>query len=1347
MKRTTHRGNAVRKGQMPMALIAVALLIAGTFYAVIYAGIEHGTENADSANVEFETVDDAIDRAEITIESELGRIITTISGAAYGTLLDRSETFGTLAERMLDERFPNTYRGVTTEIEDQSLRLGLQNMRVGDTGIGNGTTKASYLTASGTVDLLITSESSVTRKTLSINADATSALPLVAEASTQFELSTKGGSSVMTQMVEYQLNALASNRILNGYGLKSVAGDFGTSSIITQEDVIKAVRNSLNILEAMYFRDCPDGDLLVHVCADLGDMIAMQDGYITLDLGALFSQSVMERIDEYAFQWIEYVGLDTILDLIDAAVDFLHNMVSTVAKWLGYDLDRDEIVNYITKQMSSLGYNELDYRYFRGGVTAGSIHFVIEPMPVRVTSDDDCEIRYTERLEIDGEMPLIDILKWDGWSDFMYNYRNSTNQLKESILGVLKSIALNACGGSVVRVPVDAFDRNSFAQEFVSLVEQAICGGLDGFIDMSVSTVRGSSVTDPLMAEVYRAICENSDEIFETSVFEETKEGLATILALSVHCSDKETREQIKQQLDLSEYEEEYNRYVNDCLDRLTIYLDAKKSNKLANGLANTAGYFLRNLHLEDRVKDIAEELAREISQVLDVSPYSTVPELPGSSCFALTDDQGTLYTEKLTVSDVSHLNVALTDPIQNRGRNTHYIGIFEDRVAKYSSVFTVGLSGTIEYTVSSTNPVYQKLALSDCTYTGTVDVDASFDIACMSGWALAGVQYDKSNTLIGDISESLKMIVMKMIDRLFGPIETVMKGLEMIKNACTTVMIEYGNCMNALMETIYEAISIPLDMLQEVLNEALQDIFEGIAIEDICIMLGSQTLVLDVFGMRVTVETNLRSLQKTSKDYVKVTAERDLGNGCTLTASLALKENTKLGKYIIASGGVTGGDWAFNLELDPFFSSGTHFATISGHIRDIDYSGSIPELVQYQILDISTDDVPGLRETLSNIPLPAIGYKASVEVGLYAKYDLPVETGLLINEVELNPEGNDAGNEWVELYNNTDSEVNLLGYTLAQTGSDKKSVSLDRIILGPRQRTVVYFEGQSLKNGDSGHGEKILLYDTYGNVVDRTPALRDRENNDRTWQRTADASVNWSFMPSTENSKNNGDMLGGFMMKTVLIDFAKDAAVEVLDEMGDKVQGTDQVMEYAERVMARIVEKFIDCVSKSLVEACAFVKVELADYTQSQHYGIKVMLGVDSDIINDTLRYIASMIPVIGEHIACPEGLTAENILYQDIFLKTLVYTGMSAPKLLGNMLDDTEVDTAISVKCNLSAIATLFGENKGKWKAEAGIVMENIPTEIVPECFEPRSYMKSDLWLFRMTFTARDPPVPAED
>ena len=1336
MKRTACRKDSGRKGQMPMALIAVALLIAGAFYAVICAGIERGTDNADSANVEFGTVDDAIERAEITIESELGRIITTISGASYGTLMDRSSVFGTLSEEMLGQRFPNTCRGVTTEIEDHSLRLGLQNMRIGDSGIGEGITRASYLSATGTVDLLITSESSVTRKTLSIESDATSALPLVAEASTVFELSTKGGSSAMTQMVEYQLNALASTRVLNGYGLKSSAGEFGTSSIITQDDVLRAVRNAMNILEAMCFRDCPDGELLVHVCADLGEMIALQDGCLTIDLGALFSQSVMERVDEYALQWMEYIGLDIILDLTDMAVDALHNVFSYVSKWVHYDLDKKEIVNYIKKRMSEIGYAQEDYRWF----CSGEMTLVVEPIPVTVQKDDDTITLYTERVEGSGSLPAVDILDWDGWEDFMYNYRNNTNQFRESILAALKTAALKACSGSVVRIPVDRFDRTSFTQEFVSVIQSAIGGSLDRFIDDSVRTVRDCRVSDPLMAEAYRAICENAYDIFDMDMFEEMKDKLSTMLAYGIRCIDERTIQEIRDRLDFSGFEDTYRQNVNGYLDHLRIFLEATKDNRLANGLANTAASFLRGLHLEDRVRGIAVDLAREISQALEVSPYSTVPELPGSTCFALTDDRGVLHTERLTVRDDSHLNVSVTDPVHNRGRNTHYIGIFENRIAKYSSVFTIGISGTIDYTVSSSNPVYEKLALSDCTYSGTVEVDASFDIACMSGWALAGVQYDKSNTLAGDLCETVKLLVMKMIDRLFGPIETVMKGLEMIKNACTTVMIEYGNLMGELMETIYGAISVPLEMLQTLLNDALQDIFEGIGIEDICIMLGSQSITLNVFGMKVTVQTNLRSLEKSSKDYVKVIAERDMGNGCTLNATLSLKENTRVGKYITASGGVSGGDWAFNLELDPMFSSGTHFATISGHIRDIDYSGTIPELVQYQILDVSTNDIPGVREALSNIPLPAVGFKANVEIGLYAKYDLPIERGLLINEVELNPEGNDAGREWVEIYNNTDTDVNLLGYTLAQTGSDKKAVSLDRIILTPHQRAVVYFDGQSLKNGDSGHGERILLYDSYGNVVDRTPALRDRENDGRTWQRTSDASVNWSFMPGTEDSKNNGEMLGGFMMKTVLIDFAKDAAVEVLDEMGDRVQGTDQAMEYAERVVARIVEKFIDCVSKSLVEACAFVKVELADYTQSQHFGIKVMLGIDSDIINDTLRYIASMIPVIGEHIACPEGLTAENILYQDVFLRTLVYTGMSAPKFLGSMMDDTEVDTAISVKCNLSAISTLFGEQKGKWRAEAGIVMENVPTEAVPDCFEPRSYMKSDLWLFRMTFTEGD-------
>jgi hypothetical protein len=136
----------------------------------------------------------------------------------------------------------------------------------------------------------------------------------------------------------------------------------------------------------------------------------------------------------------------------------------------------------------------------------------------------------------------------------------------------------------------------------------------------------------------------------------------------------------------------------------------------------------------------------------------------------------------------------------------------------------------------------------------------------------------------------------------------------------------------------------------------------------------------------------------------------------------------------------------------------------------------------------------------------------------------------------------------------------------------------------------------------------------------------------------------------------------------------------------------------------------------------------------------MKVMLGVDSNLVADVLRYIASMIPTIGEYVACPQGLTAEEILYDDVFLKIMTYTGISAPKFLKVMMEDTEVDAAISVKFNISAVSTLWGEQKGKWSAEAGIVLENVPTEMIPDCFEPESYMKSDLWLFRMVFTERE-------
>lgn len=1325
----TRRSGGARKGQMPMALIAVALLIAGAFYGMVYAGIERSGDNADSANVEFATVDDAVQRAELTIESELGRIVNTISAVKQGTLIERSESFGTLSEQMLGDRFPNTYKGVTTEIEDHHLKLSLENMRLG-TGLGSAS-KASFLRVSGTVDIVLTSESTVTRKTLSIDADATSALPLVAEASTMFELSTEGGGSALSQMVEYQLNALACNRVMNGYGMRSSYGEFGTASIITQNDVIRALNNGLNILEAMYFRDCPDGELLVHSCADLGDLIVLQDGCLVIDLGALFSQAVLQRVDEYAVQWMDYIGADAVLDLVDFAIDALHNVWNMCCRVLtGEDPDKKEAVKYIKRQMDELGYSQDDYRYFEDDDTK----FRLTVREAYVESDDG------DMLKVDGIDEIVclydvDLLDWDGWGDFMRDYRERTNPFKETLRDTLTAIALESCKGCTVRIPVSAFDRDTYADEVERCVDAAVNGSMDRFVTDSVRTIRSCGVSDPVMNEMYREICEHRYEIFgvdEDDLLRSLSHHLCHDIPLGKR--DPAVDGYIRDQLTSSGSLDSIKATVDRWVEHLSIFQDAKKKCNIADQLAATAGGILRKMDLQEHVRGVAVTLAREMAEAVRINPYSTVTDLPGSDRFEVYDGAGTRYTETLTVSDSRDIDITITDPMHNGGRNTHYVGFFEDRVARYSSVFTVSVKGTVGYQVTSANPLYEGLGITDCVYAGTIDIDMQMSIACMSGWALAGTDYEKSNTLLGDVSDALQMILERIMEVLRKPLEMVMAGLERIVNAATTAIVEFGNYLNTMMQRYYDAIAVPLEFLQSALDTVIQEILGSVALEDVCIMLGSQTFVFDIFGMRITVDTNLRSLSKSSKDFVRITAERELGDA-TLTASVAIKENARAGRYALISGGASGGDWAFDLELDPLMAAGSSYATISGHTRDIDYHGSIPELVQYQILDVSTNDVPGLRESLNNIVLPAIGYKASIEIGLYAKYDLPMESGVLINEVELNPEGNDTDAEWAEILNNTDSTVDLLGYTLAPSGADKKAVSIGDVVLAPHQRTVVYFQGQALKN--DGAGTKLVLFDTYGNTVDRTPSLKDKDNDDRTWQRDTDGSVNWSFLPSTEDGKNGGNVPGAAMLKTLLIDFAKDAAVEVLDEMGDRVEGAEQAMEYAERVIARVVEKFIDCVARCIVEACAFIRFEMTDYSQSQHFGMKVMLGVDSQIISDTLRYLATMIPVIGEHIAAPEGLAAEDIIFQDVYLRTMVYTGMSAPKILGGALDGTEVDGAVSVRYNLSAVAHLFGQERGRWQAEAGILFENIPTQMVPEKLDPRPYMKSDLWVFRMTFT----------
>ena len=269
------------KGNMPFALIAVALLLTTATFCVVYANIEQKEEEAESITAELNTIDDAIAGTEDLIRTSLGNIIYDISADGNGgTLTERVKRFDSMEKSWFDSSFPRYERGFSVEIVEENLDVDIQSMRVSSNDAVSGKSVASYLRATGTVRAVFTGTAGSATKTLNITADGTSGLPFIVDCATKFELSTEGDASMLTQLVSYQLSALAQSRIVNGYGLRSATGGMGTSDVITRADVERAFRDALSVVETLCFRSNSqnDNDLINRAQIDLAENIVLKNG-------------------------------------------------------------------------------------------------------------------------------------------------------------------------------------------------------------------------------------------------------------------------------------------------------------------------------------------------------------------------------------------------------------------------------------------------------------------------------------------------------------------------------------------------------------------------------------------------------------------------------------------------------------------------------------------------------------------------------------------------------------------------------------------------------------------------------------------------------------------------------------------------------------------------------------------------------------------------------------------------------------------------------------------------------------------------------------------------------------
>ncbi len=178
-------------------------------------------------------------------------------------------------------------------------------------------------------------------------------------------------------------------------------------------------------------------------------------------------------------------------------------------------------------------------------------------------------------------------------------------------------------------------------------------------------------------------------------------------------------------------------------------------------------------------------------------------------------------------------------------------------------------------------------------------------------------------------------------------------------------------------------------------------------------------------------------------------------------------------------------------------------------------------------------------------------------------------EDHVVINEIDLNPPGDDSKRvfEWIELYNPTNTTVDLGGWSIGATTGIKTTYKIA--------------EGTKLKSGGftifaygplwfPDTSSVIQLKNKDGTIIDATPTLRDIENGLKSWQRAADgldtnSSTDWLFRTSnagSSNGKTGFTATNGFLSIKVSTDkttYISGDVVKISGEVSKRVTLPDQ--------------------------------------------------------------------------------------------------------------------------------------------------------------------------------------------
>jgi hypothetical protein len=738
-------------------------------------------------------------------------------------------------------------------------------------------------------------------------------------------------------------------------------------------------------------------------------------------------------------------------------------------------------------------------------------------------------------------------------------------------------------------------------------------------------------------------------------------------------------------------------------------------------------------------VSDDVLEMLSEMSNGVRLRGNQMQVVLPSSQHFSLLGPDGRSHQESLQVeitypnqgSRHAWLTSTIIDPRQYRGSaetdlQVHDTDVLDAKAASYQSVWKVAYAGQISVSLAPGGEVGQVLPVMIEKKLG---FGSDLDVVVLTGNALMGVSYVNVNTLGQQLSE--------IIDSLLRPFQ---EGLGTLTSCFRALYRCLGEAINALVDmgrNALEALSSLLGSLVEQLQDFIRSamsIMESNVAKLLLGLLGERSVTLSFLGVGMTVKLKPRDLEYREVGVPASIAISFKADDCRIDVTTRLIKNQG-NLSLLTNASLRGEDWTVSAVIDPFMDVFRHMVEVRGLVDGACVELVMPEVVGYRKVSFSLSDIPGVGTLLSNIPLPIPGLKGSVNAGVYIKVLEGRTDQVVINEYELNPAGEDAGREWVELYNPTTQAVDITGWTIETRHGIQGSGTLSGVLM-PRARVVYQFPEQALDNIGEGFPfeESLVLRDERGRRVDSAPFSTDCWNDERTWQRAKDAADRWEFGSGSKGSSNGRDLFSVLDLDTIeQIYFA--AVTESLYQLSSGDLSMESLALTVETTLLRMLERLTSNVLDKEVVAGLFVELAVAEATSTAKSGMRMEIIWRCGTLRDALHDMASSARPLALSLGNPFQAYLNGLPSADgIWLGMSAFGAVGVPKMIRAPGYSTEVRYQASVAVDLGVLATIFGIKSSGWSMEAGVKITGVPATAVPMLKAPYG-TTLDIWLCKVT------------